>query len=141
MAAVGGDCCAPQATAAGVKETEAVSALEKKLKAGPRLSQKETVEMAIATLQVNFCACLWVWRCGGVEERGREGWGGTTYLPAVHAAYSSCRFPLQHVLGEDLKAGDIEVGLASSAGEEGGRFRMLAAAELEEALTAISERD
>ena len=29
MAAVGGDCCAPQATAAGVKETEAVSALEK----------------------------------------------------------------------------------------------------------------
>ena len=78
MAAVGGDCCAPQATAAGVKETEAVSALEKKLKAGPRLSQKETVEMAIATLQVNFCACLWVWRCGGVEvwRCGGKGQGG-----------------------------------------------------------------
>ena len=97
MAAVGGDCCAPQATAAGVKETEAVSALEKKLKAGPRLSQKETVEMAIATLQVNFCACLWVWRCGGVEVwrkgAGRDGEGQPTSLQCmllIHRVVSRC---------------------------------------------------
>lgn len=47
--------------------------------------------------------------------------------------------PQQHVLGEDLKASDIEVGLASAA--DGGRFRVLAKAELEEHLVAISERD
>jgi hypothetical protein len=43
------------------------------------------------------------------------------------------------VLGEDLKASDIEVGLAS--GQEGGRFRVLSSQELEEHLIAISERD
>lgn len=46
---------------------------------------------------------------------------------------------MQHVLGEDLKASDIEVGLASA--QDGGRFRVLTAAELEEHLVAISERD
>ena len=45
-------CPPPQATAAGVKETEAVNMLEKKFKAGPRLGQKEAVELAISTLQV-----------------------------------------------------------------------------------------
>lgn len=34
---------------------------------------------------------------------------------------------LQHVLGEDLKASDIEVGVASAA--DGARFRKLTAAE------------
>ena len=46
---------------------------------------------------------------------------------------------LQHVLGEDLKASDIEVGVASAA--DGGRFRVLSGAELDEHLVAISERD
>lgn len=84
-----------QATATGVKETEAVNMLEKRFKTGPQYSQKEAVELAIATLQ--------------------------------------------HVLGEDLKAADIEVGLASV--QEGGCFRVLSTAEVEEHLTAISERD
>jgi 20S proteasome subunit alpha 1 len=84
-----------QATAAGVKETEAVNMLEKRFKTGPQYSQKEAVELAISTLQ--------------------------------------------HVLGEDLKAADIEVGLASA--QEGGCFRVLSTPELEEHLTAISERD
>lgn len=47
--------------------------------------------------------------------------------------------PLQSVLGEDLKASDIEVGLASTA--EGGRFRVLTAEQLDAHLVAISERD
>lgn len=48
-------------------------------------------------------------------------------------------YVLQHVLGEDLKASDIEVGVASAA--DGGRFRVLSGAELDEHLAAISERD
>ncbi|EFN51840.1 hypothetical protein CHLNCDRAFT_27583 [Chlorella variabilis] len=84
-----------KATAAGVKETEAVNMLEKKFKTGPQYSQKEVVELAISTLQ--------------------------------------------HVLGEDLKVSDIEVGLASA--QDGGRFRVLSCEELEEHLVAISERD
>lgn len=56
--------CALQATAAGVKETEAVNMLEKKFKTGPQYSQKEVVELAISTLQVRglpvlpFFVCL-----------------------------------------------------------------------------------
>lgn len=46
---------------------------------------------------------------------------------------------LQHVLGEDLKPSDLEVGVARAS--EGGRFRTLTAAEIEEHLVAISERD
>ena len=45
-------CCAVQATAAGVKEVEAINLLEKKYKSGPQYSQKEAVELAISTLQV-----------------------------------------------------------------------------------------
>ena len=46
-------CCAVQATAAGVKEVEAINLLEKKYKSGPQYSQKEAVELAISTLQVS----------------------------------------------------------------------------------------
>lgn len=45
-----------QATATGVKETEAVNMLEKKFKANPQYTQKEVVELAISVLQVG-CFC------------------------------------------------------------------------------------
>ncbi|KAL4854030.1 Proteasome subunit alpha type-6 [Chlorella vulgaris] len=84
-----------KATAAGVKETEAVSILEKKLKSGAGSNQNEMLELAISTLQ--------------------------------------------HVLGEDLKASDIEVGLASA--HNAGHFRVLTCTELDEHLAAISEKE
>lgn len=133
-----------------MKETEAVNQLEKKYKSGPQYSQKEAVELAISTLQ----ACC----CGGVPAvpavlgaagRRRHAAGranrsaGHRHMPTMLAlSLPSPPLPLprpQHVLGEDLKASDIEVGLASTT--EGGRFRVLGAAELEEHLVAISERD
>ena len=43
---------------------------------------------------------------------------------------------LQHVLAEDLKAGDIEVGVATA-----GAFRVLSGEEVEAHLVAISEQD
>ena len=42
----------------------------------------------------------------------------------------------QHVLGEDLKATDVEVGVCAA-----GLFRRLRNEEVEEHLVAISERD
>jgi len=94
-----------QATAAGAKDQEATSWLEKRHKGAEggmgRLSYEETVQTAIEALQ--------------------------------------------HVLAEDLKAGEIEVGVvAGEVGPEegrGGRFRVMAEAEVEEHLVAISERD
>lgn len=41
-----------QATAAGVKETEATNMLEKKFRSGPQYSRKEVIELAISVLQV-----------------------------------------------------------------------------------------
>ena len=46
---------------------------------------------------------------------------------------------LQNVLSEEFKATEIQVGVVSAA--NGGRFRELNKAEIEEHLTAISERD
>lgn len=47
-----------QATAAGVKETEATNMLEKKFRSGPQYSRKEVIEVAISVLQVGTCcAC------------------------------------------------------------------------------------
>lgn len=62
-----------------------------------------------------------------------------TSLGVPHTSNAPCRRCLQHVLGEDLKVSDIEVGLASA--QDGGRFRVLSCEELEEHLVAISERD
>ena len=45
---------------------------------------------------------------------------------------------LQTVLGEDLKAKDLEVGIVSNDNKQ---FRLLSEQEIEEHLTAISERD
>lgn len=94
-----------RATAAGAKDQEATSWLEKRHKAGEggmsRLSYEETLQMAIESLQ--------------------------------------------HVLAEDLKASEIEVGVvAGSSGPEkgqGGKFRVLSESEVEEHLVSISERD
>jgi 20S proteasome subunit alpha 1 len=47
---------------------------------------------------------------------------------------------LAAVLGEDLKAGEIEVGCVR-AGVEGGAFKVLGEAEVDEHLVALSERD
>lgn len=46
---------------------------------------------------------------------------------------------LQNVLSEDFKASEIEVGVVSEANDR--KFRVLTTAEVEEHLTAISERD
>ena len=60
-----------------------------------------------------------------------------------------CMFPTRHwvsayvlqsVLSEDFKANEIEVGVVQE-GVQGGAFRVLSVAEVEEHLTAISERD
>ncbi len=45
--------------------------------------------------------------------------------------------PLQSVLGEDLKASDMEVGVVTA--DDG--FKVLSAAEVDTFLTIISERD
>ena len=45
---------------------------------------------------------------------------------------------LQTVLGEDLKAKELEVGIVTT---ENKNFRLLGVDEIEEHLTAISERD
>lgn len=83
-----------KATAAGVKESEAVSFLEKKLKNNPELSYEETVQTAVSALQ--------------------------------------------SVLQEDFKATEIEVGVVT---KESPAFRTLSTEEIDEHLTAISERD
>ena len=54
---------------------------------------------------------------------------------AIQTAISA----LQNVLSEDLKATEIQVGVVSES--NGGAFRTLSADEIEEHLTAISERD
>ena len=45
---------------------------------------------------------------------------------------------LQTVLGEDLKARELEVGIVTN---DDRKFRLLSVEEIEEHLTAISERD
>jgi 20S proteasome subunit alpha 1 len=47
---------------------------------------------------------------------------------------------LQHVLGEDMKASDIEVGVAKS-GKGSGEFMALSVEDIEAHLVAISEQD
>ena len=74
-----------------------------------------------------------------LEKRHKAAAGtgaGYSYAETVQAAVSA----LQHVLAEDLKAGDIEVGVAGAEGG-GDEFRVLSEAEVEEHLVAISERD
>ena len=46
---------------------------------------------------------------------------------------------LQNVLSEEFKATEIQVGVVSA--QNGGKFRELSKTEIEEHLTAISERD
>ncbi len=75
-----------------------------------------------------------------LEKRYKATTGGLdslSYEETVQMAISA----LQHVLAEDLKATDIEVGVASAAEKEGGAFRVLKDSETEEHLVAISERD
>ena len=45
---------------------------------------------------------------------------------------------LQTVLGEDLKARELEVGIVTN---DDRKFRLLSVEEIEEHLTALSERD
>lgn len=87
------------ATAAGVKDQEAVNWLEKR-------------------------------------HKGTE--GGLSSLSGVDAIQTAIA-GLQHVLAEDLKASDIEVGVVGAT--TGGKFTVLSEAEVEEHLVAISERD
>ena len=48
---------------------------------------------------------------------------------------------LQAVLSEDFKAREIEVGLVDARDGQGGRFRVLSDAEVDEHLVALAERD
>ncbi len=60
-------CHGVQATSVGQKETEATTALEKKLKANPDMSYEEAAQAAISALQV--CACfVCVLRRGGATH-------------------------------------------------------------------------
>ena len=58
-----------------------------------------------------------------------------TFDQAVQAAISA----LQNVLSEDFKSSDIEVGVVQDTGDR--VFRVLTNEEVDEHLTAISERD
>lgn len=70
-----------------------------------------------------------------LEKKMRvAGEAGLGEAAAVQTAISA----LQHVLAEDLKSSDIEVGIASATD---GLFRVLTPAEIDGHLVAISERD
>lgn len=68
-------------------------------------------------------------------EKKLKGDPSFTYDEAVQTAISA----LQNVLNEDFKASEIEVGVVSEA--SGRKFKVLNNSEVEEHLTAISERD
>lgn len=69
-------------------------------------------------------------------EKKYKGETAFTFDEVVQMAISA----LQSVLSEDFKANEIEVGVVQE-GVQGGAFRVLSVAEVEEHLTAISERD
>lgn len=76
------------------------------------------------------------------KHRAEEGGLGSLSLDdTIQAAIMA----LQHVLAEDLKANEIEVGVAMVPGEtgglEGGIFKILSHNEVDEHLVVISERD
>lgn len=129
--------------------------LEKKFRSGPQYSRKEVIELAISVLQVGGTCKLC---CQAGRPGSRLKLGSAFHAQQQSAAARAMRSALfyaracikrrhvsahchvpQHVLGEDLKASDIEVGVASAA--DGGRFRVLSSSELDEHLVAISERD
>ncbi|EGG17506.1 proteasome subunit alpha type 6 [Cavenderia fasciculata] len=83
-----------KATGAGEKEQEATNFLEKKFKSNPQLTQDETIQLAISTLQ--------------------------------------------NVLGADLKASDIEIGICTM---EKRKFTLLTESEIDSQLTKLAERD
>lgn len=79
-----------------------------------------------------------------LEKQHKSTDGGTdtlSYEETVQMAISA----LQHVLAEDLKCSDIEVGVVAGAvgpvDGHGGAFRLMPETEIEEHLVAISERD
>lgn len=83
-------------------------------------------------------ATNWLEKRHRAEENGLT---GMSYSDTVQSAISA----LQHVLAEDLKASDIEVGVAviPEGREEydGGVFKVLGEQEVDNHLIAISERD
>lgn len=70
-----------------------------------------------------------------LEKKAKDA-ASLTFEQAVQLAIGA----LQNVLSEDLKASDIEVGVCQ-AGVAGGAFRVLPQEEVDDHLTAISERD
>eukprot|EP01132_Coremiostelium_polycephalum_P007672 gene7672-9439_t len=83
-----------KATGAGEKEQEATNFLEKKFKSNPQLSQDETIQLAISTLQ--------------------------------------------NVLGADLKASDIEIGMCTVNNR---KFTILTEEDIDNHLTKLAEKD
>lgn len=69
-------------------------------------------------------------------EKKVKGAAPLPYAEAVQLAIGA----LQNVLSEDFKATDIEVGVVQE-GVQGGAFRVLPTEEVDEHLTALSERD
>lgn len=72
-------------------------------------------------------------------EKRFKGTSGSdlSYDDTVQAAIAA----LQTVLSEDFKPSDIEVAVVSTEGGRDGTFKVLPDAEVEEHLTAISEKD
>lgn len=68
-------------------------------------------------------------------EKKVKGNPAFTFDETVQTAISA----LQNVLSEDFKATEIEVGVVSEA--DARKFRLLSNTEIDEHLTAISERD
>ena len=117
-----------KATATGPKEQEAINFLEKKVKPDAALTSDQTVQLAISALQVGECLC--------------KGDGGSAcrlhVLVGAPCVLTRALPPrAQNVLAEDLKASDMEVGLAEGEGV----FRVLSDEEVDTHIVAISEQD
>ena len=83
----------------------------------------------------------------GAKETEAENWLEKKLKPESPApadAAATVRMAiaaLQAVLSEDFKAHEIEVGLVDARDGQGGRFRVLSDAEVDEHLVALAERD
>nr|GLL27810.1 proteasome subunit alpha type-6-like [Ipomoea trifida] len=125
-----------KATSAGSKEQEAINFLEKKMKNDPAFSYEETVQTAISALQSILQEDF---KASEIE------WIGIFKAKHVYHSKSSCTmlFATYAFVLYKLTAGKCNV-LACQVGvvrQEDQAFRVLSTEEIDEHLTAISERD
>ncbi|KAK4383042.1 Proteasome subunit alpha type-6 [Sesamum angolense] len=137
-----------QATSAGGKEQEAINFLEKKMKNDPAFSFEETVQSCVCHCHKASGAMLGcrdhVFVMGIVRDTLVTQFytSHLTVKSCLHLGYplpfSTAISALQSVLQEDFKASEIEVGVVR---KEDPLFKVLSTEEIDEHLTAISERD